>query len=35
MTELSPLRFVLHCLVAPRRGGYTEWLLLRSGLLRG
>ncbi|SNY58787.1 hypothetical protein SAMN06297129_3611 [Pseudooceanicola antarcticus] len=34
MTEISPLRFVLHCLIAPRRGGVTEWLLLRAGVLR-
>ncbi|PJE26147.1 hypothetical protein [Pseudooceanicola marinus] len=34
MTELSPLRFVLHCLVAPRKGGVTEWLLCQAGFLR-
>tara|TARA_R110000868_G_scaffold221493_2_gene473172 strand:+ start:50715 stop:50822 length:108 start_codon:yes stop_codon:yes gene_type:complete len=32
MTEISPLRFVLHCLIAPRKGGYTEWLLVRAGV---
>ncbi|MBT9382342.1 hypothetical protein KM176_00585 [Pseudooceanicola sp. CBS1P-1] len=32
MTEISPLRFVLECLVAPRRGGWLERLMIRVGL---
>lgn len=32
MAEICAYRFVLHCLFEPRRGGRTQWFLLRIGM---